>query len=172
MRRFIRFFVGIFGIFFSLLLYVFLSELGRDPISSSPLARAACGSPPEVKAGNPVTLRVSRSNNSPSSLACVWVDNGTTQIVAYNYMGGNVQLERKWLKIFWLPYYRFKSLLSLVTPVMLSSSVVYPGQSKLIWVSPSSYDSLLPGSYRLRLKYHVENEESSQTVYTEEFSPS
>jgi hypothetical protein len=164
-KRIILVFIGLGAGFFSLLLFVFIRELWRGPICELRL---------EAKPEGSFTLYVIRSNDSPFSRVCILADNRTQQNITYSSLRSDVRLERQWLKILWLPYYRLTSLLSLVT-VELSKAplfiVIPPGQFKLIWVSPPSSDPLLPGKYRVRLRYHLRDEERNRTVYSDEFSP-
>jgi hypothetical protein len=153
-------------VFFSLMLFEFLQELwgGLFQVTS-----AVCKSPPEGQMGNTVTLHVGRSSDHPHAVVCVWAENGTEQIVRYDYQGADVRLECLWLKILWLPHFRVSRLLSLA-PTALPGSGVLPRRTGRIWASSPSNDPLLPSMCRIRFRYRSGPEEETRTVYSEAFS--
>jgi hypothetical protein len=129
-----------------------------------------CESLPEQGPDNEVSLFAAREADRPG-VVCVRVYNGMHDAIRYE--GNALRLERRWFGLVWLPLTRIRlgDVFRGCKPVFLLGveRAVLPGKLSDSYL-PSIYEPASSGTYRVRLRYRLPEQDIEQSVYSKEFT--
>ncbi len=139
-----------------------------EPVHGARHGEPICPSLPAHGLERQLSLFVAPTTDHPG-IVCVRVYNGGPEWISYGWL--SLRLERRWFGVVWSSVLHPKDLFPecqgcAVQPVLIT----VPTGSFRDYFMPSMYASVHAGTYRVRFRYRLAEQEEERTVYSEPFT--